>query len=93
MSNKFFFYLARCNDGSLYSGSTDNLLNREKKHNNGERSKYTRRYLPVKIIYSEEYSTRQEAVQREFQVKGWTKKKKENLIKYGHPNPDKIKKQ
>ncbi|MFH1947288.1 MAG: GIY-YIG nuclease family protein [Candidatus Magasanikbacteria bacterium] len=91
MEEKFFFYLARCNDDSLYSSSTNNLIEREKKHNKGEGSKYTRRYLPIKIVYAEEYNTRQKAVQRELQVKGWIKKKKENLIKYRHPNPNKIK--
>lgn len=90
MGVRYFTYIARCGDGSLYTGSTDNLIKREEKHNNGTGSIYTKTHLPVKIIYSELFSTRQEAVKREMQIKGWKKTKKENLIRFGHPNLAKI---
>ncbi|MBI4427143.1 MAG: GIY-YIG nuclease family protein [Candidatus Magasanikbacteria bacterium] len=90
MEKQYFTYIARCGDQSLYTGSTDSLIKREEKHNNGTGSIYTKTHLPVKIIYSESFSTRKEAVKREMQIKGWVKTKKENLIRFGHPNPTKI---
>jgi putative endonuclease len=84
-----YTYLARCNDNSLYTGITDNILAREKRHNAGHGSKYTRSRLPVKIIYFETFATRAEAAQREYQIKGWTKVEKENLIIHGHPDRSK----
>ena len=81
----YLIYLARCNDNSLYTGSCTNIIAREKRHNKGEGSKYTKLRRPVKIIYFEEFDTLVEARRRERQIKGWSRIKKENLIKYGHP--------
>ena len=81
----FFTYLARCSDESLYVGSCKDIKYREIKHNEGGGAKYTKDRRPIKIIYFEEFPTREKAVKREFQIKKWTKIKKENLIKYGHP--------
>jgi putative endonuclease len=44
----YFFYLARCSDGSLYSGSTNDVGDREKRHNDGRGAKYTQLRRPVK---------------------------------------------
>lgn len=85
----FFTYIARCCDSSLYVGITQNLTNREKKHNAGEGSTYTKHRLPIHIVYAEDYTTRSLAARREKQLKGWTRQKKESLIKYGHPFPHK----
>ena len=77
----FFFYLARCSDSSLYSGSCKEVKSREKMHNEGKGAKYTRSRLPIKIIYFEEFGNRSEACKRESEVKKFTKTKKENLVK------------
>lgn len=82
---KYYFYLVRCNDKTLYSGYTSNIKEREYAHNIGEGAKYTRRRLPIKIVYWEKFDTRIEAMRREAQVKSWRREKKENLIKYGKP--------
>lgn len=82
---KYFTYLARCSDNSLYTGSCINIKYREKKHNSGNGAKYTKYRRPVKIIYFEKFNTLTEARRRETQIKRWTKIKKENLVKYGHP--------
>jgi len=82
---KFFVYLARCSDKSLYVGSCKNLKAREIKHNKGEGAQYTRQRRPVKIIYFEEYKSLIDARRRETQIKRWTRLKKENLVRYGHP--------
>ncbi len=89
MEGKFYVYLAKCNNNSLYTGITNNISEREKRHNAGIGSNYTRKHLPVRIVYTEKFETRKEAAQRERQIKGWSKKKKTNLIAHGHPNPKK----
>jgi len=76
-----YFYLARCNDDSLYSGSCNDLLEREEKHNSGKGAKYTRSRRPIKIIYSEEFETLSEAKKREAEVKKLSKSDKEKLTK------------
>lgn len=80
----FYFYLARCSDGSLYSGSCLDLKAREAKHNEGKGAKYTRSRRPVEIIYHEEFATLKEARQREAAVKNLQKSQKENLVSANH---------
>ncbi len=78
----YYFYIFLCNDGNLYCGSTNNLNNREKRHNSPNHgAKYTRIHGGGKIVYSEIFSTLTEAMKRETQVKKWSRIKKENLIK------------
>lgn len=76
----FYFYLARCSDDSLYSGSCLDLKAREAKHNEGKGAKYTRSRRPVEIIYHEEFATLAEARRREASVKNLQKSEKENLV-------------
>jgi len=75
-----YFYLARCKDDSLYSGTCINLEEREALHNAGKGAKYTRAKGPVKFIYHEEYETLSEARKREAEVKKWNKQQKEDLL-------------
>jgi len=77
---KWFFYIVRCRDGSLYSGITNDLVNRLRQHNNGTGAKYTSGRRPVTLVYSEKYSSVSEALKREAQVKNLSKDKKEQLI-------------
>ena len=79
--SKFYTYLARCNDGSLYTGYTVDLNEREAKHNEGKGARYTRVRLPVKIVYSEEFQTKSEAMKREYEIKCLSKKEKEGLVR------------
>ena len=72
--------MLRCADGSYYTGHTDNLEMRSARHQAGEIPGYTARRVPVALVYSEEFRTRDEALQRERQVKGWSRRKKEALI-------------
>lgn len=78
-----FFYIVRCSDNTLYSGQTNNLEKRIKEHNSSllKGAKYTKTRRPVKLVYFEEYLTIQLAMKREWEVKKWTKAKKENLVK------------
>ena len=76
----FYFYLFLCADGTLYSGSTKNLIDREKLHNSGKGSKYVRAHGGGKIIYSEKFKTIGDALRREAEVKKWPKVKKQGLV-------------
>jgi len=78
--SQYFTYLARCSDNSLYTGYTVNIKDRESKHNKGDGAKYTKYRRPVKIVYWEKFETINEAMQREAQIKRWSKAKKEKLI-------------
>ncbi len=75
-----FFYLARCNDGSLYAGTCVDLADREKTHNEGKGAKYTRSRLPIRMVYHETFETLSEARKREAAVKRLTRAAKEQLI-------------
>ena len=75
-----FFYLARCSDNSLYSGTCLDLEDRERKHNDGSGAKYTRSRRPVRIVYSESFETLGESRRREAAVKKWSKDRKEKLV-------------
>ena len=83
--SKHFIYLARCSDNSLYVGYTEDIEHRIKRHNEGEGSRYTKHRRPINVVYTEEFDTSLEARRRELQIKRWTRAKKENLVKYGHP--------
>ncbi len=78
---KAWLYILKCADGSCYSGSTNNLSLRLAEHHAGEGSVYTRRRLPVELVYAQEFPSEHEAFLRERQVKGWTRAKKEALIR------------
>lgn len=75
-----YAYMVRCNDGSLYSGWTNDIKKRLEAHNSGQGAKYTRARLPVTLVYLEEFDTKEEAMSREWHLKQLTKKQKEKLI-------------
>ncbi len=77
---KGYMYILECSDGSYYTGSTKNLTLRLKQHQSGEGANHTKKRLPVKLIYFEEFKRIDEAFYREKQVQGWSRKKKEALI-------------
>ncbi len=77
---KCYMYILECADGSYYTGSTKNLEQRLLQHQNGEGANHTKKHLPVKLVYYEEYTRIDEAFYREKQVQGWSRRKKEALI-------------
>ena len=78
-----FVYILRTSSNTLYIGQTNNLKRRLKEHKNksSKSAKYIRYFSGFKLVYSENYPTRKEAMQREAQLKKWPKVKKEALIK------------
>ncbi|MCZ2277658.1 MAG: GIY-YIG nuclease family protein [Bacteroidia bacterium] len=73
-------YILECSDGSYYTGSTNNIELRLAQHQAGEGANHTKKRLPVKLVYFEEFQRIDEAFYREKQVQGWSRKKKEALI-------------
>ena len=76
-----WLYIVICADGSYYTGSTNNLALRLAQHQTGEGSVYTRSRLPVELVFTQEFPSEHEAFLRERQVKGWSRAKKEALIR------------
>jgi len=74
-------YILRCADRSYYTGHTDNLEERIAKHQVGEIEGYTSTRRPVRLLFSEEFSTRSEVLAVERRIKGWSRRKKEALIR------------
>lgn len=76
----FFVYILRTSLNTLYIGQTNNLEKRLKEHKEGKGAKYMRFVSSFELVYSEEFKTRSEAMKREYELKTWDKKKKEELI-------------
>ena len=77
----FWVYILRCADSSYYTGHTDNLEERIAKHKSGAIEGYTSTRLPVRLVFLEQFPTREEALTCELQIKGWSRKKKEALMR------------
>ena len=74
-------YLARCADGSLYTGITTDPVRREAAHNAGRGGAYTRSRRPVRLIHVERAAGRGAALRRELAIKKLTRPMKERLVK------------
>ena len=72
-------YMLECSDNTIYTGITNNLENRLKKHQSGDGAKYLRGRLPIKLIYKELFINRSEATKREISLKKMSKKEKKIL--------------
>ncbi len=76
-----YMYILKCSDDTYYVGSTKDLGFRFWQHLNGEGAEYTKERLPVKLVYVEVFSRIDKAFEREHQLKKWSRKKKEALMK------------
>ena len=74
-------YILECSDGSFYTGSTNNLDYRLTQHKAGDGANYTKKRLPVKLIYFDHFQYVSDAFDREKQLQGWSRAKKLALIK------------
>lgn len=77
---KWFLYIVKARDESLYTGITTDITRRISQHNNGKGAKSLRGKLPVELVYNEEYKTSSEARKREEAIKNWKRKDKLKLI-------------
>lgn len=76
-----WMYILRCADGSYYVGSTVDLKRRFREHSEGRAARYTARRLPVELVYSAEFPDVAQAYAAEKQVQGWSRAKREALIR------------
>lgn len=81
MAEPFWTYMLRCADGSYYVGHTDDLELRLGQHRDGTLGGYTSKRRPVELVWSADFSGRDEALEAERKIKGWSRAKKEALIR------------
>ena len=77
---KGYVYILECNDGSYYTGSTIDIEKRIAEHNEGQGANHTKKRWPVSLVYLEEFQRIDDAFNREKQIQGWSRAKKEALI-------------
>ena len=73
-------YILKCSDGSYYTGHTDDIDQRLKKHNAGRGAVHTASRYPVSLVYQESATSKKAAIKREIQIKKWSNAKKTALI-------------
>ena len=76
----FFVYILECKDGSYYTGYAKDVNKRFILHCTGHGASYTKSHPPLKIIHSQEFPTKSEAMKEEFRIKKLSKHKKVELI-------------
>jgi len=77
----FWAYMLRCADASFYVGHTDDMERRIGMHNEGTMAGYTATRRPLTLVWSQDFATREEALAAERRIKGWSRAKKEALIR------------
>ncbi|NGP19204.1 GIY-YIG nuclease family protein [Devosia aurantiaca] len=82
---KVSVYMVRCSDGSYYTGLTKrDPEERVGEHNAGVVDGYAHSRRPVELVFSETFERIIDAIARERQIKGWSRRKKEALIRYDY---------
>ena len=76
----WYVYMLLCDQKTFYVGITTDLINRIKQHKN-KKSFFTKKFSDVKLVYCERYRNKHQAAVREKQIKGWSRAKKQMLIK------------
>lgn len=79
----YWLYILRCGDGTLYTGTTDDVERRLAAHQSGKGAKYTRGRGPLTVVYREACEGRSAALRREIAVKRLTRAEKLALIEGG----------
>ena len=86
MYNTYYIYImSSLNNTTLYIGVTNDLERRVKEHKSGEIPGFTQKYNCCKLVYFEEYSDIDQAIEREKKVKKWRREKKDWLIRTKNP--------
>jgi len=77
----FWAYMLHCRGGSFYTGQTDDLDARLAQHRSGSLAGFAANRLPVELVWSQEFASREEALSAERRIKGWSRAKKMALIR------------
>jgi putative endonuclease len=75
-----YTYILKCNDGSLYTGWTNDIVKRLEAHRSGKGAKYTKGRGPLELVYLERWDTKSEAMRREAYIKSLSKAQKLDLL-------------
>ena len=75
-----YTYIVECSDHTLYTGWTNDLEKRIRAHNEGKGAKYTKSRRPVRLVYFETFSTKEEAMSREYSIKKMSRQEKIRLF-------------
>lgn len=75
---KDYLYILRCSNGLYYTGSTTDIEKRMQQHQNGEGANFTKKHLPVELVFLEAFQRIDDAYFRKKQVQGWSRKKKKH---------------
>lgn len=84
----WYVYILHCCDGTLYTGSTNNVPRRLSQHQKGRGAKYTRSRLPLTLVYQEPQPDRSAALRREAAIKRLSRQKKLAIIAGGLSLPE-----
>jgi putative endonuclease len=79
-SKTYSVYILLCDDGSYYTGYSNNVSSRLEKHKTSRGARYTRIHKPRKVVYVEEFKTRRAAMKRERQIKTLNHREKHDLV-------------
>lgn len=74
-------YILLCEDNSLYTGISPDPQKRFEEHKAGRGARYTRSHKPLKILYVEGFKSKAQALKREAEIKGWSRKEKINTLR------------
>ena len=79
-AGKWYLYILRCGDGTLYTGITTDVEKRLEQHRSGKGAKYTRGRGPLELVYREELEDHSQALKREYALKTLKRPQKEKMI-------------
>ena len=85
MRKTFFVYLMASRFGVLYVGVTNDIVRRVGEHKSGTSGGFTGRYRVTRLVHVEEFDDSLDAIAREKQVKGWTRKRELDLVRSSNP--------
>ena len=77
----WYVYIAKCRDGTLYTGIAKDIGRRIKEHNTTGKCRYTKYRKPLMLVYKKKVSDYSTARKRECEIKKFSRKKKLELIK------------
>ncbi len=80
MKKSYYVYLLLCDDGSYYTGYTNDVASRLERHKKGLGARYTKMHRPRMVVYVEEFRTRGAATRREREIKALSHKEKRGLV-------------
>ncbi|HLR79528.1 MAG TPA: GIY-YIG nuclease family protein [Bacillota bacterium] len=81
MAERHTVYILKCKDDTLYTGYTNNLPNRLRMHEKGQGAKYTRGRGPFQVMFTQTFSTKRHALQKEYAIKQLSRQEKLQLIR------------